>query len=164
MTAAMANHYQPRPAKARALACHGQQRLWPYMAMAWALGLGPEHGPWLAMANHDLTSACNQLCSSKIACCSWRGGVALYSLLSLDRHAVFARLCPLVFARCSSNAYVQIESYVYKTNLQQGPPPIKEEWLCMHRPFLLSRRGGHPFILSRMSAGNAPFGIHGPCI
>ena len=34
----------------------------------------------------------------------------------------------------------------------------------MHRPFLLSRRGGHPFILSRMSAGNAPFGIHGPCI
>ena len=75
------------------------------MAMAWALGLGPEHGPWLAMANHDLSSACSQLCPSVVASYSLRGGVAVQR----DVH-VCPRALVALFALLRRD--VQIESYV----------------------------------------------------
>ena len=70
----MANHYQPMPAKARAMACPGQQRLWPYMAMAWALALGMGLGwPWPTMICHLRVASFAQVL---LLTSSLRGGVA----------------------------------------------------------------------------------------
>ena len=137
----MANHYQPMPAKARAMACPGQQRLWPYMAMAWALGLGLGHGPWLAMANHDLSSACSQLCPSVVAY-SLRGGVAQLATLWLCRCCPCLLSCSLcsLATRCPDRILCMFIKQIYSKAL------------------LLSRRSG--FACTAHSSFQGGVGIH----